>query len=38
MLKDKLNIKFESLAEAFSKKFVPKLMHETLQLLRKSAE
>jgi hypothetical protein len=30
MLKEKLNLKFESLADAFSKKFVPKLMHETL--------
>lgn len=30
MLKEKLNLKFESLAEAFGKKFVPKLMHETL--------
>lgn len=38
MLKEKLEIEFEKLCETFSKSFVPRLMHETLQLLRKSAE
>ena len=38
VLKEKLNISFKTLTRVFSEAFVPRLMHETLQLIKKTAQ
>jgi hypothetical protein len=38
VLKKKLNIKFSTLARVFKDQFVPKLLQETLLMIRKTAE